>query len=68
MASTQDYASYLLRLRYIRSGQRAAWAASLQSTATGEQQSFAGLEALIDFLQTEFDDRTDCPIEQGAPP
>lgn len=67
MASNQEYASYLLRLKYIRSSHRAAWAVSLQSTATGEQRSFADLEALIDYLQAEFDDGTDSPNNEGVP-
>lgn len=64
MASNPDYASYLLRLKYIRNDRCASWVATLQSTATGAQRSFTGLEALIDFLQTEFDRREDKPCER----
>jgi hypothetical protein len=52
--SKPDYASYLLRLRCVSTGGRRAWTASLQSTATSAEQRFADINALIEFLQTEF--------------
>lgn len=66
MVPGQDYVSYLLRLKCIRSSGQVAWAPSLESTATGEQRSFSGVEALIEFLQAEFDVRTD--YSQGVSP
>ena len=52
--SKSDYASFLLRLRCVSTGGRRAWAASLQSTATSAEQWFVDINALVEFLQSEF--------------
>ncbi len=49
-----DYASYMLRLRRIKTGDTSIWIPSLESTATGYRYSFPNLDALYDFLNTEF--------------
>ncbi len=54
MQTNAGYASYMLRLRHVRSDDRAIWVASVQSTATGEQRSFSSVDALVAFLQAEF--------------
>lgn len=54
MAFNHGYASYLLRLRQVQNDQRVTWAASIQSTADGEQRPFADVEALVTFLRAEF--------------
>jgi hypothetical protein len=55
MSNPQDsYASYLLRLRRVPSDTGRSWLASLQSTATGAEQRFVDLNALVGFLQSEF--------------
>lgn len=48
------YVSYLLRLRRVQSHHRHIWAVSLECTTTGERRNFSGVNALVDFLQTEF--------------
>jgi hypothetical protein len=52
--SKSDYASYLLRLRCVSTGDRRAWTASLQSTATSAEQRFTDINALVGFLQSEY--------------
>ncbi len=54
MLAERNYASYLLRLRLVQSDGQMVWVASIQSTATGKQRSFASIEALVRFLQSEF--------------
>jgi hypothetical protein len=55
MPNPQDsYTSYLLRLRRVQSDTGRSWLASLQSTATGAEQWFVDVNALIEFLQSEF--------------
>jgi hypothetical protein len=61
MERNANYASYLLRLRRVQNNDRPVWVASVQSTATGEQRSFADLEALVAFLQAQFGDRAETP-------
>jgi hypothetical protein len=51
---TDTYASYLLRLRRVQSDAGRSWLASLQSTATGAEQWFVDVNALVEFLQSEF--------------
>ncbi len=51
--SKPDYASYLLRLRCVSTGGRRAWTASLHSTATGEERSFPGIDALAQYLKEQ---------------
>ena len=48
------YASYLLRLWQVQDDEQAAWVASVQSTATGEQRSFGSIEALLDFVRAQY--------------
>ena len=52
-----DYLSYLLRIwrvDEVSDGRGCAvWRASLESTHTGEQRSFASLGYLLDFLQRQ---------------
>lgn len=61
-----DYASYLLRLWRAEEGGRRVWRASLERVQGGEQRSFAGLEALIAFLQARFG--TPGPAIEGERP
>jgi hypothetical protein len=66
---TDTYASYLLRLRRVQSDTGRTWLASLQSTATGGEQWFVDVNALVEFLHSEFGDRaqaskTDGPVGQ----
>jgi hypothetical protein len=49
-----SYASYLLRLRRVQSDAGRTWLASLQSTATGAEQWFVDVSALVEFLHSEF--------------
>lgn len=48
------YVSFLLRLRRIESQDHRTWVASMQSTATGESQTFSTVAALVEFLEAEF--------------
>ena len=54
MSPDRDYASYLLRFRKIQLDRRTTWMASVQSTSSGEQRSFPGVEALAAFLMAEY--------------
>jgi hypothetical protein len=62
---TDTYASYLLRLRRVQSDTGRSWLASLQSTATGAEQWFVDVNALIEFLQGEFGNRAQTPKTGG---
>jgi hypothetical protein len=64
MAEEPRYASYLLRLWMSEEDGLPVWRASLESTRTRQRQNFAGMRALIKFLENEFDSR---PIEPGDP-
>ena len=55
IAEQKNYASYLLRFRLLHSQEQDVWVATIHSTATGEQRSFASVGELAQFLQTEFD-------------
>ena len=46
-----DYQSYLLRLWRVRTNKH-TWRASLENVETGELTNFAGLDKLIEFLQS----------------
>ncbi len=54
MPPNPNYTSYLLRFWQVQNGQQTTWVASIQHTTTGEQHSFSGVAALIDFLNAEF--------------
>ncbi|NTU82403.1 MAG: hypothetical protein HGA45_24030 [Chloroflexales bacterium] len=54
MRPDDTYASFLLRLRHMRSDTQAIWVASILSSATGEQHNFPSVEALVKFLLHEF--------------
>lgn len=47
------YHSYLLRL--WRGGPSGGWLGSLEDTASGEKQHFAGFESLVDFLRRQIE-------------
>jgi hypothetical protein len=47
------YLSYLLRLWQVYGQESSLWRASLQSTQTRQQVTFAGLEELFEYLHTE---------------
>ena len=49
-----SYASYLLRLRRVQTDTGRSWLASLQSTATSAEQRFVDINALVEFLQSEY--------------
>jgi hypothetical protein len=57
MAEEPRYASYLLRLWMSEEDGLPVWRASLESTRTRQRRSFAGMQALVEFLETEFDSR-----------
>ena len=61
-----DYNSYLLRLRRVKSGDTSFWISSLESTATGERRSFPTLDALVAFLDAEYGNG-DIPPDSGDP-
>lgn len=68
MLTPKGYVSYLLRLRRVQSGTGRSWTASLQSTATSTEQRFTDVQALVKFLQSEFNEHdpvpdTACSIE-----
>ena len=48
------YASYLLRFWQVQNDKHAVWVVSVQSTATGGLRRFPNVEALIEFLRSEF--------------
>jgi hypothetical protein len=48
-----DYHSYLLRMWRENATEKSVWRASLESSLTGEQQGFAGLDDLFNFLQQQ---------------
>ena len=47
------YHSYLLRLWQASSAGKPVWRASLESAQTGERHSFADLESLFVFLESQ---------------
>ncbi|MBI5301007.1 MAG: hypothetical protein HY868_02640 [Chloroflexi bacterium] len=63
--SKPRYASFLLRLRRMQTENRHTWVASVQSTMTGDYYSFPNLDALVQFLQTEFGE---CEIAAKSKP
>lgn len=54
MTPDERYASFLLRLQWMKNGQQPTWIVSMQSTKTGTLRWFPNLEALITFLREEF--------------
>lgn len=54
LTPTNQYASFLLRLQWMQNDGCPTWVASIQSTQTGELRRFSGIDALIQFLQAEF--------------
>ncbi len=64
------YISYLLRLWRVDGESSPLWRASLQQPGTVEVLSFAGLEALVAFLQAEMvKEAVPEPLERAqAPP
>jgi hypothetical protein len=65
MPNPQDsYASYLLRLRRVQSDAGHSWLTSLQSTATGAEQWFVDVNALVEFLQSEFGNCQEAPLSR----
>jgi hypothetical protein len=55
MPQEPQYASFLLRLWASEENGQLTWRASLESTRTGQRQNFACVQALIAFLQAQFD-------------
>jgi hypothetical protein len=67
MSTPKDsYASYLLRLRRVQSDTGRSWLASLQSTATGAEQWFVDVNALVEFLQREFGNCKEAPPSRSG--
>jgi len=60
------YRAYLLRFWQERRPPAAgsAWRFSLEDPHTGERQGFAGLEALLAYLQAEMDSNTPLQAEE----
>jgi hypothetical protein len=56
LPQNSNYASFLIRFHWTHNGDKPTWVVSIQSTKTGEQRWFPNLEALIDYLQTEYGD------------
>jgi len=54
LSSKDTYVSYLLRLRRVHSDTGRSWMASLLSTSTSAEQRFTDVQALVEFLQSEF--------------
>ena len=54
MNTDVDYASYLLRLRRVRSGAQPVWLVSVQCTATGKRGPYTELAEFIRFLQATY--------------
>lgn len=50
-AGERRYLSFLLRLWRARQDGFDVWRASLEDTRTGEQQGFASLETLMEFMR-----------------
>ena len=61
------YASYLLRLRQVRSDDKATWLASVKNVDSGEQRLFPSIDALITFLLAEYGTSV-LPIDRTARP
>jgi hypothetical protein len=49
----QDYQSYLLRLWRVSEGGYWTWRASLQDVATAQRHSFASLEAMFGWVESQ---------------
>ncbi len=54
MQKSATYASFLLRFWQLQAGERPIWVASILRMSSGEQRSFMSVEALVEFLQTEY--------------
>lgn len=59
MAPNKRYASFMLRLQWLQNDDHPAWVASMQSSATNELRWFPNVDALVQFIRDEFDDRED---------
>jgi hypothetical protein len=66
LTPNRRYASFMLRLQWMQNDDHPAWVASTQSTTTGELRWFPNLDALVQFIRDEFDDREDA-IEKADP-
>ena len=67
-ARQDDYASFLLRMwREDLNGDH-CWRATLQDTQTREEHYFTDLQALVDFLRTQFSESTDPADTLGQKP
>ena len=53
------YHSYLVRLWSVRDGDQTVWRASLESTLSGERQSFASLDDACEYLKRQIGALTD---------
>jgi hypothetical protein len=60
MTKRRGYVSYLLRLWQTGHEEKVGWRASLEDPLTGERQSFASLEKLVDFLARLCDQELAC--------
>jgi hypothetical protein len=56
LETNKDYCSFFLRLKQLQTADLQTWVISVQNVHTGRQQIFSNLDALIQFLQTEFGD------------
>ena len=61
-----DYHAYLLRL--WRESPGGPWRALLQDAATGERHGFAGLIAVVRFLETQMEEYPPLASESALPP
>ena len=52
-ADRMEYRSFMLRIWRAGRANSSEWRASLESVVTGERRGFAGLEALLGYLQQE---------------
>jgi len=56
LEANKNYCSFFLRLKQLQTADLQTWVISVQDIHTGRQQIFPNLDALIQFLQTEFGD------------
>ena len=61
----QRYLSYLLRLWQTGDGEEQVWRASLQVPGSEERHGFATFQGLVDFLQTQTEQKGRAAV--GAP-
>ncbi len=59
-----NYLSYLLRLYRVDDEERPVWRMSLESSLTGERESFASLNDLLGFLRQQMGMMSDADLDE----